>query len=293
MTTRRKSDTQVSSDNVVEFPKTSHAHGVFTWLKVVNFDPNLQPSDFKVAFDIAERTDTSGTCYPGIQTIADRTALNKKTILVSVDRLAAAGYLAVEKGSRGCGTSNRYRLITPQEKVRALHLFEEAKRSNRREEKVHSAPEKGVASTPEPLTNHYRTTSAPLRGARYDQYLDSSAPNGAVNSKKPSSQRFTYSMSEKDRENFESILERRPLPLGAFNDPIGENKAKSLFKQLTKLMDSREIDQIAAQPGGPPTAVEFLDDLLTRERRVPDFPPTHRINPSIASKGFQVSLGSS
>ena len=66
-----------------------------------------------VLVSLADQANSSGVCWPGIRFIADRTGLNRSTILRNIRLLSEAGHLTIEKrvgGQGGGAKSNVYML---------------------------------------------------------------------------------------------------------------------------------------------------------------------------------------
>jgi hypothetical protein len=92
------------------------ASQTFGWLNAVKVDGHLPASCFKVAFQLAQRTNTAelekfGTLvtWQSIPTMADAIQMSERTVRDMVSRLQAAGHLEIERG-HGPGNSNRYTL---------------------------------------------------------------------------------------------------------------------------------------------------------------------------------------
>jgi len=75
-----------------------------------------------VLVSLADQSNSDGVCWPGMQFIADRTGLNKSTVLRNVRKLAEHGYLDINKrvgGDGGGARSNVYTLkiakVTPSD----------------------------------------------------------------------------------------------------------------------------------------------------------------------------------
>jgi hypothetical protein len=89
---------------------------IFGWLNTVKVDGHLPASCFKVAFQLAQKTNTaelekSGTLvtWQSIPTMADAIQMSERTVRDMVSRLQAACHLDIETG-HGPGNSNRYTL---------------------------------------------------------------------------------------------------------------------------------------------------------------------------------------
>jgi Helix-turn-helix domain len=152
-----------------ESNRQHHVRDLFAWFRQVCRDPDLEKSDFKVAFVIGDHINRDGEAWPGLETIAEESAITKVTVIAAVRRLTDAGWLAVEPGRAGSGHSNRYRLTL--KKVQRLHLLPEPKRYSQQPEKVQRTTVKGIAAIPEPLKNHCIEPQGAPNGAR-TEYVD-------------------------------------------------------------------------------------------------------------------------
>ena len=104
---------------------------IFGWLDAVKIDGYLPASCFKVAYQLAQKTngaehEKSGALitWQSIPTMAGAIRMSERTVSDMVSRLQAAGHLAVETG-RGRGHSNRYTLI--QQNLQPAAVFNEDK----------------------------------------------------------------------------------------------------------------------------------------------------------------------
>ena len=103
---------------------------IFAWLNAVKFDHDLPASCFKVAFQMALKTNgaefkKSGqlVTWQSEPTMAAAIQMSERTVRDMVSRLQAAGYLEIKTG-RGRGHSNRYTLTIPQNRQRTAGFTE-------------------------------------------------------------------------------------------------------------------------------------------------------------------------
>src|SRR5258707_8912242 len=87
------------------------------WLRAVLADKDLPASAFKVAFYLSLLANRKAfeergvlEAWPGLQTIADGTALRKATVMDVIGRLKMAGWITVLPGKEGRGCHNTYQL---------------------------------------------------------------------------------------------------------------------------------------------------------------------------------------
>ena len=93
------------------------ASQIFCWLNSVKVDGHLPASCFKVAYQLAQKTNNaehekSGALvtWQSIPTLADATRLSDRMVRYAVRHLEAAGHVVIKTG-RGPHQSNRYTLI--------------------------------------------------------------------------------------------------------------------------------------------------------------------------------------
>ena len=126
------------ADDTSEKIRKQQMRDLFAWWKQVNRDPDLEKSDFKIAFVIGDHINRDkGEAWPALETIAEECAVTKATVIAAVRRLTDAGYLAVDPGRAGRGHSSRYRRVL--KKVQPLNLLPEPKRYSGREERAFGA----------------------------------------------------------------------------------------------------------------------------------------------------------
>jgi hypothetical protein len=100
----------------------------FHWIDQVVADPKLPASASKVAYVIATSlwrnkgtvtlvtpeitaSDNVREAWIGTRDIADKIAMSRFTVMDMVDRLEERGHLQVDRGKRGRGHANHYRLV--------------------------------------------------------------------------------------------------------------------------------------------------------------------------------------
>lgn len=71
-------------------------------------DPRLQPSDKLILAALGGHTDTSGRCWPSVETIATLSGLQERSVFRSLKRLSETGYLQMEPRA---GRSTKYRVL--------------------------------------------------------------------------------------------------------------------------------------------------------------------------------------
>jgi hypothetical protein len=231
--------TQASSDNVVEFPARDkstkqYTRRIFSWLDQICADPKLQPSDFKIAYVIAQHVNRkSGEAFVGIRTIATEGALSKPTVISGKTRLEQHGHLNIAGGRPGRGHSDHCRPVIKDdaEMVKPFDHLDDDKRSNLHAEKVKSATEKVKPFD----QNYFITTSEP----------------GAPSSRAPG-------LADREEEAFQELIELRPT------HPNQLERARAAFGALSKTMRINDIlDEAICIDGKPTDAVHFLNGLTT------------------------------
>lgn len=86
---------------------------LFSWRGEV-CGSHLAPTQRHVALTLSmHMNERGGSCFPGIDTLAEETGLDARTVQRALRVLADSGWLSVERGG-GRGRSNRYTAIVPQ-----------------------------------------------------------------------------------------------------------------------------------------------------------------------------------
>jgi hypothetical protein len=83
----------------------------FVWLRQINTDKALRPSDAKIAIALTRfftEEDQDGRAYPSCLTLARDAQIEESTVVRGVRRLEAQGHLTVVWGQRGSGHSSQY-----------------------------------------------------------------------------------------------------------------------------------------------------------------------------------------
>ena len=88
-------------------------------LRAVFAGSRSRGADRLVLLALADRADTHGVSWPGLDDIARRARVHRATVCRSLVRLKSLGELRVERGG-GRGCSNRYHILLP-ETVAARH----------------------------------------------------------------------------------------------------------------------------------------------------------------------------
>jgi hypothetical protein len=109
-------------------PRDEYTKDRFDWIDQVIADPELPASASKVAYAIATSlwrnkgtvtlvtpeitaSDNVREAWIGTRHIADKIAMSRFTVMKMVDRLEERGHLEVDRGKRGRGHANHYRLV--------------------------------------------------------------------------------------------------------------------------------------------------------------------------------------
>jgi hypothetical protein len=103
----------------------------FVWLRQINGDKALRPSDAKIAIALTRfftEEDQDGRAYPSCLTLARDAQIEESTVVRGVRRLEAQGHLTVVWGQRGSGHSSQYWMSL---KPAAEHVSETKKPAKR------------------------------------------------------------------------------------------------------------------------------------------------------------------
>jgi len=77
------------------------------WMTAAAYDRRLKPSDFRIAFTIAQHAnEKTGKAFPSQETIADLCGINVKTVKRAVKLLGQTGWLKIRK-TRGYDPKNK------------------------------------------------------------------------------------------------------------------------------------------------------------------------------------------
>lgn len=154
----------VSLDKKRQANATSIAHSIFAWLNQVKADKTLFASDFKVAFQMTQKTSTamferSGELltWQSRPLIAAEVSMSERTVHDCVKRLSAGRHLAPTPG-RGPGRSNCYRLIQHRQPV-AAHNRQPTAAIARQPASLKHATDDSKRGSPLPPNNLYKHSS--------------------------------------------------------------------------------------------------------------------------------------
>lgn len=154
----------VSLDRKRHAKATSIAHSIFAWLNQVKADKTLFASDFKVAFQMTQKTSTamferSGELltWQSRPLIAAEVSMSERTVHDCVKRLSAGHHVAATPG-RGPGRSNCYRLIQHRQPVAAYNRQPTAAIARQSASSEHARNDRKCGS-PLPPNNIYNHSS--------------------------------------------------------------------------------------------------------------------------------------
>lgn len=181
---RMKMADVVSLDRKRQANATSIAHSIFAWLNQVKADKTLFASDFKVAFQMTQKTSTamferSGELltWQSRPLIAAEVSMSERTVHDCVKRLSAGHHVAATPG-RGPGRSNCYRLIQHRQPVAAYNRQPTAAIARQPTSLKHATDDSKCGSPlpPNNIYNHSNNRNRPDHAPQNTKELTGSLP---------------------------------------------------------------------------------------------------------------------
>ncbi len=208
---------------------------IFVWLHDIMIDhANVPPvTGLAVAFCMANEyfNDDGRPCFASCETIGKKIGASKPTVIATVRKLAAAGYLKVEWGKPGRGHSNRYWPILKGTSEHLLdtgkgkpgNLLDTGKGKFQKNKRSISDAEKVSHETRTTKENHYKRTRVESRArARETTHPGFQPINGKANGGEAAP---------------------HPQPIAADWQPSADDAAYASHKGLTQADIERAIER--------------------------------------------------
>ena len=242
----------------------------FAWARERGRALGLPALDRLLLMVLSDMANGARVCWPLLQTLMLETGIRKRALIITLQRLEAAGLIRIEKWGR----SQRYHILRPIDDGEQVH---HAHRSN--SGKVHSAhplPTNGAANAsvngaPDALVSHERCTNGLGKVHQTTRKGAPDAPRTLLNQEREPSGAHAREAGKILSFPEKESTAPKPVEFGSYLDQLRARRAQPLVvgQEVVRGEVLAEDDNPPVDPG---VALAVLDDLK-RSLRMRAYPP--------------------